>query len=38
MRDAGPTVARHPDALAVNAAFQIAAAAMLLQEGVEGRE
>ena len=28
MRDAGPTVAHHPDALAVNAAFQIAAAAI----------
>jgi len=38
MRDAGPAVARHPDALTIHAAVQLAAAAVLLQEGVEGGE
>ena len=38
MRDAGATVARHPDALAIHAALQLAAAAVLLHEGVEGSE
>jgi hypothetical protein len=38
MRDAGPTVAGHPDAFTVNPAVQLAAAAVLLQEGVEGGE
>jgi hypothetical protein len=37
MRDAGPAVARHPDALPINAAIQLAAAAVLLHEGVEER-
>jgi hypothetical protein len=30
MGDAGPAVARHPDALAIDAAVQVAAAAVLL--------
>jgi hypothetical protein len=38
MRDAGPAVARHPDLAAVNVAVELAAAAMLLHEGVEGGE
>jgi hypothetical protein len=38
MRDVGPAIARHPDALSVHAAVQLAAAAMLLQEGVEDSE
>jgi hypothetical protein len=37
MCDAGPTVARHPDPLTIDA-LQLAAAAVLLQEGVEGGE
>ena len=35
MRYAGPAVARQPDALTVSATVQLAAAAMLLHEGVE---
>jgi hypothetical protein len=38
MRDAGPAIARQPDAVAIHAADQLAAAAMLLDEGVEGGE
>jgi hypothetical protein len=30
MRDAGPAVTRHPDALTINAAVQLAAAAVLV--------
>jgi hypothetical protein len=36
MRDAGAAVAGHPDALTINAGVQLAVAAMLLHEGVEG--
>jgi hypothetical protein len=38
MRDAGPAIARHPNALAIHAAVQLATAAMFLHEGVEGSE
>jgi hypothetical protein len=38
MRDAGSAVARHPHALIIYAAGQLAAAAVLLHEGVEGGE
>jgi hypothetical protein len=38
MRDAGSTGARHADALIIHAAVQVAAATVLLHEGVEGRE
>jgi hypothetical protein len=36
MRDTGPAIARHPDALCVHAAIQLAAAAVLLNQDVEG--
>jgi hypothetical protein len=36
MGDAGPAVARHPDALTIHAPVQLTAAAVLLHEGVEG--
>ena len=36
MRDAGPAVARQPDSISIDAAIQLAAAAVLLQEGIEG--
>jgi hypothetical protein len=38
VHDVRSAVAGHPDALTVNAAGQLAAAAVLLQEGVEGGE
>jgi hypothetical protein len=39
MDDVCPALARHPDALTIYAAVQVAAAAMLLlHEGVEGGE
>ena len=38
MRDSGPAVTGSPDALPVEAAVQLAAAAVLLQEGIEGGE
>jgi len=38
MRDAGPTLARHPDALTIHAAVQLAAAAVFLDKCVEGGE
>jgi hypothetical protein len=38
MRDAGATVARHPDAFTIHAAVQIAAVVVLLHEGIEGDE
>ena len=38
MRDAGLAVTRHPDALTVHAAVQLAATAVLLHEGVKGGE
>jgi hypothetical protein len=37
-RDAGSAVARHPNALTIHAAVQLATAAVLLHEGVEGGE
>jgi len=33
-----PAVARHPDSLTTNTALEVAAAAVLLHEGVEGGE
>jgi hypothetical protein len=38
VQDARAAVARHPDPLTLNPAVQLAAAAMLLHEGVEGSE
>jgi len=38
MRDTGPAVACHPDSLTINTALEVAAPAVLLQEGVEGGE
>jgi hypothetical protein len=38
MRDATPAVARQPDPLTINPAVQVAAATMLLHEGVDGGE
>jgi hypothetical protein len=38
MRDAGPAVTGHPDPLTIHAAVQLAAATVLLHEGVEGGE
>jgi hypothetical protein len=38
MRDAGPAVASHPDTLTIYAAVQLAAATILLHEGVGAGE
>jgi len=38
MCNTGPAVTGHPDALSVHAAVQLATAAVLLYEGVEGGE
>jgi hypothetical protein len=38
MRDPAAAVTGHPDALIIHAAVQLAAAAVLLQEGVKGGE
>jgi hypothetical protein len=38
MRDAGSAVTCHPGALPIHAAVQLAAAAVLPKEGVEGGE